>query len=56
MSGLSPNRSDSTGEAGVPDRPAGLRYRLAGPPRPHAEGGKQASRADGWVSAHLAGN
>jgi hypothetical protein len=54
--GLSPNWSDSTGEAGAPDRPVGPCCWLAGPPGPRAEGrGKQASRADGWVSAHSAG-
>jgi hypothetical protein len=41
---------------GVPDKLVGPRCRLAGPPGPRAEGeGKQASRADSWVSAHSAG-
>jgi hypothetical protein len=48
--------SNSTREEGAPDRPAGPRCRLAGPPGPCTEGeGKQASGADGWVSAHSAG-
>jgi hypothetical protein len=48
--------SNSIGEAGAPVRPTGPRCRPAGSPGSRVEGGgKQASRADGWVSTHSAG-
>jgi hypothetical protein len=56
-SGLSPNGSDPRLTSLIQlERRVCPIGRLAGPARPSAEGeGKQASRVDGWVSAHSAG-